>query len=66
MLAETAKNASRETIRAEMRKQVGGILSEKGLDYVSFEIGFTDHIAPDPITGKKRLIVPVEERSAAV
>ncbi len=65
MLAETTKTASREVIRAEMQKQMSGILAEKGLDYVNFEIDFTDHISPDPMTGKKRLIVPAEERSAA-
>lgn len=66
MLAETAKNASREAIRAEMHRQMGGILAEKGLDYVDFDIGFTDHITPDPTTGKKRLIIPSEERRAAI
>ncbi len=66
LLAETAKNAARETIRDGVQKQLGEILAEKGLDYVNFEIGFTDHIAPDPLTGKKRLIVPMEERSAAI
>jgi len=66
LLAETAKNAARETIRAGVRKQLGEILAEKGLDYVRFAIDFTDHIPPDPLTGKKRLIVPMEERSAAI
>ncbi len=65
LLAETAKNAARETIRDEMRKQMGEILAEKGLNYVDFKIDFTDHISPDPLTGKKRLIVPMEERSSA-
>ncbi len=65
MLAETAKQASKETICAEMQKQIGAILAEKGLNHVKFKIDFTDHISPDPMTGKKRLIVSAEERSAA-
>lgn len=57
MLAETAYNASREKIRKEMLHQIKGILTEKNLSYVQFQVRFVDEIFPDPKTGKKRLIV---------
>lgn len=66
MLAETAETASREEIRMEMQRQMNGILAEKKLAYVRFDIRFADEIRPDPQTGKKRLIVKAdwEERLA--
>lgn len=66
MLAETAETASREEIRMEMQRQMNGILAEKNLSYVRFDIRFADEIRPDPQTGKKRLIVKAdwEERLA--
>lgn len=66
MLAETAETASREEIRMEMQRQMNGILAEKKLAYVRFDIRFVDEIRPDPQTGKKRLIVKAdwEERLA--
>lgn len=57
MLAETEEGCSQELIRAEMLKQMRAILLEKGLDYVQFYVQFVDQIAPDPKTGKKKLIV---------
>lgn len=66
MLAETAETASREEIRREMQRQMNGILAEKKLSYVRFGVRFVDEIRPDPLTGKKRLIVQAgqEERLA--
>lgn len=66
MLAETSATASRGQIESEMRKQMSGILTEKNLAYVRFDIRFLDEIRPDPQTGKKRLIVIAngEERLA--
>lgn len=66
MLAETAETASREEIRMEMQRQMNGILAEKKIAYVRFDIRFVDEIRPDPQTGKKRLIVKAdwEERLA--
>jgi len=64
MLAETAPAVSREAIHAEMLHQMQGILTEKGLAYVNFDVRFVSQIPPDPQTGKKRLIVRSrEERS---
>lgn len=57
MLAETAQGAARDVIRAEMLKQMRGILEEKKLSYVQFTVQFVDEIQPDPQNGKKRLIV---------
>lgn len=61
MLAETGPGSDREAIRTEMLKQMRAILREKGLDYVQFYVRFVDQIAPDPKTGKKKLIV-IDER----
>ena len=41
-----------------MEKQMGKILEEKKLSYVQFDIRFLDEILPDPVTGKKPLILP--------
>lgn len=57
MLAETSQGAARDVIRAEMLKQMRGILEEKKLSYVQFTVQFVDEIQPDPQNGKKRLIV---------
>lgn len=67
MLAETAYNAPREKIREEMLHQMNGILTEKNLSYVEFQMLFVGEIFPDPQTGKKRLIVTkVENVGVAV
>ena len=62
MLAETSENADRDMIREEMLRQMKGILEEKGLGYVRFDIRFVDQVFPDPQTGKKKLILsePIE------
>lgn len=57
MLAETAENADRDMIQAEMLRQMKEILREKGLDYVQFYVQFVWQILPDPQTGKKKLII---------
>ena len=57
MLAETAENADRDMIQAEMLRQMKEILREKGLDYVQFYVQFVGQILPDPQTGKKKLII---------
>ena len=64
MLAEVPDQKRREPVREEMLRQMGAILAEKRLDYVRFDIRFTDEIRPDPHTGKKPLIrrLPLEEK----
>lgn len=44
-------------ICADIKAQMGRILREKRLDWVSFHLQFVDEIPPDARTGKKRLIV---------
>ena len=56
-LAETAENANREMIRAEMIRQLRTILLEKGIDYVEFAVRFVGQIFPDSRTGKKKLVI---------
>lgn len=56
MWAEISRDTSKEAVQQEMRRQMGRILAEKGLEYVDFCLCFTDKILPDPRTGKKRLI----------
>lgn len=65
MLAETAEDADRNIIRAEMLRRMREILREKGLGYVQFSVRFVNQIFPDSQTGKKKLIITrySEERS---
>lgn len=58
MLAEVPDKAKRGAVRTEMERQMGKILAEKKLSYVQFVIRFLDEILPDPVTGKKPLILP--------
>ena len=57
MLAEISDGALQKTIQGEVQRQMGDILTEKGLDYVQFYVKFVPEILPDPGTGKKRLIL---------
>lgn len=61
ILAETASAAGREQIQRELRRQLGGILLEKGLSYLAFSIRFVEEIRPDPATGKKRLVLTLPQ-----
>lgn len=63
MLAEFSKSADIVQAKSQIRLEIDLILKEKGLDYVSYEIFATDQIAPDPITGKKKLVLPYEEKA---
>lgn len=66
MLAETTEKADRTFIREEMHRQMRRILAEKELDYVDFLLEFVDSILPNPKTGKKSLIIPMESKEAGV
>ena len=57
MIAEVSEAKKKVAIKSEMMTTMATILKEKHLDYVTFRIRFTDYIAPDPQTGKKKLIV---------
>ena len=61
MMAETAPGANREAILHEMHRQMGSILLEKGLSYLTLSIRFVEEIRPDPATGKKRLILTLPQ-----
>ncbi len=41
---------------------MNAVLSEKQLDYVTYAIIQTEQIVPDPVTGKKRLILIESEK----
>lgn len=58
MLAEKTSGGVETVIQAEIIAQMRVILEKKGLGYVRFDLEFVQEILPDPITGKKRLIVP--------
>ena len=61
LLAETLPSADRSCIEEELRRQLGSILLEKGLSYLTFSIHFVEEICPDPSTGKKRLILTPDQ-----
>lgn len=63
MLAEVPDDALQESVQREILRQMKGILSEKGLEYVQFFVRFVPEIMADPQTGKKRLILTGEEES---
>lgn len=57
MLAETSGKNTEDYIEAEMLRQMNTILREKKMGHVRFTVRFVDRIMPDPLTGKKRLII---------
>lgn len=57
MTAEVPDHARRASVRDEMLRQMRPILQANGLARIGFDVRFPDGIAPDPRTGKKRLIV---------
>ena len=61
MLAEVSEPEKKSMVEEKIFRQMKKILHEKNLDYVQFYVRFTDKILPDPITGKKPLIVPFEK-----
>jgi len=57
MLVELEKTADKGAIHHALCEKMVEILSEKNLEYVSILIRFVDRILPNPITGKKPLMV---------
>lgn len=57
MFIEVSEESLKDSIEAEMLRQMKGILREKQLDYVQFYIRFVENILPDSKTGKKKLVV---------
>lgn len=56
----SASDALKYEIKDELIKRLKFVLDEKKLNFVRFEVRFTDAIFPDPLTGKKRLIVSMK------
>lgn len=62
MLAETTPEADREKVRSELLKQVKQVLIDKQLFHINFFMRFVEKIEANPETGKKQLIIKLEER----
>ena len=58
MEAEISAESRCEAVIEEMQLQLLRLLQEKQMDWVQFTVQAVPRIAPDPQTGKKRLIVP--------
>jgi len=56
---ETVPEVRWEPIESELRRQIRAVLTEKGLVHVDFVLRGVAKIPPDPMTGKKRLVVPL-------
>lgn len=65
MLVELSPTGNPEEIRHQMLGKMKEILEEKQLHYVQFYVVVGEAIAPDPVTGKKRLIVNRDEEERA-
>ncbi len=61
MIAEVPDMDRRTSVETELAPQLQKILREKRLDYVRYHLKFTERIAPDPLTGKKRLVLPLTQ-----
>lgn len=61
MLVETTLGADREKVKCELLKQVKQVLTEKQLFHVNFFMRFVEKIEPNSETGKKQLIIKLEE-----
>ncbi len=57
LFAEVEKDSERRIVCREIQKELSRILSEKGLEFVRYQIRFVDTIAPNSKTGKKQLIL---------
>lgn len=64
MLVETKSDADMDYVMREISAMMRRILAEKHLEQVRFFIRFVEKIIPDPRTGKKRLIVKLQEKLA--
>ncbi len=59
MIAEVPDTGKRTSVETNLKTQLQRILQEKRLDYVRYHLRFSERIAPDPLTGKKRLVLPL-------
>lgn len=64
MIAEVPEKEKRAAVRREVLNQMEKILKEKKMMYVQFYVRFVKEIMPDAHTGKKPLILPVNEEAA--
>lgn len=66
ILAEVPEKENRAAVRQEMQSRMEKILNEKRLRYVKFHVRFVKEIMPDSHTGKKTLVLSVNEEVVAV
>mgnify|MGYP002511431887 FL=1 len=62
MLAETEESVEPVKIKGEICRQVRKLLADKNLDEIQFSVRFVGQIAPDLHTGKKPLIIKMEDK----
>ncbi len=62
MIAEFSEQTDIAKAKQQIQKELNAVLSEKQLDYVTYAIIQTEQIVPDPVTGKKRLILIESEK----
>ncbi len=62
MIAEFSEQTDIAKAKQQIQKELNLVLSEKQLDYVTYAIIQTEQIVPDPVTGKKRLILIESEK----
>ncbi len=66
MLAEVPEKEKRAAVRQEVLEQMEKILKGKKIRYVQFYVRFVQEIMPDAQTGKKPLILSVNEEEMAI
>lgn len=66
MIAEFSEGTDISKSKSEIRRELDALLNEKHLQYVTYEIVQTEQIAPDPATGKKKLMLPCEEKEREI
>lgn len=67
MIAEFSEQTDIAKAKQQIQKELNEVLLEKQLGFVTYEIIQTKQVVPDPVTGKKRLILPEQgkERGSA-
>lgn len=62
MLAETEEAVEPVKIKGEICRQVRKLLADKNLNEIQFSVRFAEQITPDLHTGKKPLIIKMEDK----
>lgn len=61
MIAEVKEDKDEPFVEQEMKKQMKNILHENNLDFIDFKVNFEDRIMHNEKTGKKKLVVILDE-----